>query len=440
MRYLYGDSTPFPLGYNFLATLESFMNASTRMVLLDVEGAILQKQRDEIAANRVKGLEALEQFHNVVMRAVQDTAQKVQHQHALEYARNVADFATRYIEEHRRNTLGANERELIQLRSDGDRRSNEMRAQLEAFLKSARFPVLKTKVSLRLNLDGREARHSGTAAFEHPDGIATSFTVAPHRAAAWAQPRKVSDFVTGVNLRVGVEKSWLRGTVTAKELSVDDWTIMQLEMSDESFELALRRKLTEKELLVFHIRRNEAGGIGGTVQHPGAPGSESLPGNLGGQDVTQIERIWVALKGAMREVVDQKEQLLNVSLDAQPVFESGLAIPFVVRLVSMFAPTVREIAKRSPNEFELTLKTEAEGGRREELYLRKEALVSTLQPLPAKGREVFAPLGLDSWVPSMTAAPPPVVAANPAPQIPVVVDAPPPHSGPPPPPPSKSRS
>ncbi len=428
MRYLYGDSTPFPLGYNFLTTLEAFMAASTRIVQLDVEGSVLAKQRDEVAQNRVKGLEALEQFHNVVMRAVQDTAQKVQHQHALEYARVVAEYATHYIEEHRRNTLAANERESLQVRGDSDRRASEMRAQLEAFLKAARFPVLKTNLSLRLNLDGKEARHSGTAAFEHPDGITTSFTIAPHRAAAWSSPRKVSDFVQGVALRVGVEKSWLRGTVTAKELNVDDWTIMQIEMSEEAFELALRRKVTEKEMLIFHLGRHD-GGVVGTVEHPGAPGAETLPGNLGAQDVAQIERIWAALKAATRDVLEQKEQLLSVSLDGQPVFENGLAVPFVVRLVSMFAPTVREIAKRSPNEFELTLKTEAEGGRREELYLRKEALVSTLQPLPAKGREVFAPLGLDSWVPSMSAAPPPVIVSERPPRL---SDSPPMHPAVPP--------
>ncbi len=427
MRYLYGDSTPFPLGYNFLSTLEAFMTASTRFVQLDVEGSQIAKQQGDLAANRVKGLEALEQFHNVVMRAVQDTAQKVQHQHALEYARAVAEYATHYIEDHRRNTLASNERESLQLRGDSDRRAGEMRAQLEAFLKVARFPVLKTKLGVRLNLDGREARHTGTAAFEHPDGITTSFTIAPHRSPSWSAPRRVSDFVQGVDLRVGVEKSWLRGTVTAKVLNVDDWTIMQADISDEAFDLVLRRKLTEKEMLVFQIRRNEAGGIGGTVEHPGAPGAEALPSNLSGQDVSQIERVWLALKTASREILDHKEQLLSVSLDAQPVFENGLAVPFIVRLVAMFAPTVREIAKRSPNEYELTLKTEAEGGRREELYLRKEALVSTLQPLPAKGREVFAPLGLDKWVPSMTAAPPPVAVSvsEPPPRMNLASDAPP---------------
>jgi hypothetical protein len=284
-----------------------------------------------------------------------------------------------------------------------------MRQQLESFLKIARLPVLKTRLSIRVNLDGKDARNSGTAALEHPDGITTAFTINPQRTPTWATPRKVSDFVQGVVLRVGVDKSWLSGKVTAKELNVDDWTIMQIDLSEEAFELALRRKINEKEMLVFHIRRNEAGVVAGSVEHPGTAGAEELSGTLGPQDVAQIERIWVALKNGTRDVVEQKEQLLNVSLDGQPVFENGLTIPFVVRLVAMFAPTVREISKRSPNEFELTLKVETEGGRREELYLRKEALLSNLQPLPAKGREVFAPLGLDGWVPSMTQVPPPVL-------------------------------
>ncbi|WP_205633644.1 hypothetical protein [Labilithrix luteola] len=85
---------------------------------------------------------------------------------------------------------------------------------------------------------------------------------------------------------------------------------------------------------------------------------------------------------------------------------------FVVRLVTMFAPTVREIAKRSPNEFELSLKMENDGGRREELYLRKDQLTSKLQPLSSAGRQVFAPLGLDTWVPGVTTAPPPTVEVS----------------------------
>ncbi len=433
MRFLFGDSTPFPLGYNFLTTLEAFMSAATRIVQLDVESQQLAKQREEIAQNRVKGLEALEQFHTVVMRAVQDTAQKVQHTHALEYASRVAEFASQYVEEHRRSTLASNERESLSLRADADRRATEMKAHLEAFLKAARFPILKTKLSLRLIADPKDQRPSGSASFEHPDNLQTSFTLAPHRAAAWSQMRRVADFAQGVDLMVGVEKSWLRGTVTAKQQNVDDWTVVAFETSDDTFQLTLRKKPTEKEMLVFHIRRTE-GGLIGTVEHPGAPGAEG-PANMVPQDLQQLERVWAALRTATRDVLEQKEQLLNVALDGQPVFEAGLAVPFVVRLVNMFAPTVREISKRSPNEFELTLKMEVEGGRREELYLRKETLVSQLQPLPAKGREVFAPLGLDNWVPSMTTAPPPVVVPPAPPPGP-----PPGPPGPPGPPPGPGQT
>ena len=419
MRFLYGDSAPFPLGYNFLATLEAFMAAATRIVQVEAESKGLGRQIEQVAAARVKGLEALEQFHTIVMRAVQDTAQKVQHQHALDYASKVAEFALQYVDEHRRATLNANERESAQLRAENERRMNDQRSQLDAFLKVARLPVNATKVTMRLVGDGsREAHHEVRAVFDNPDGIQTAFTLSTAKSPAWLQPRKVSELVQGVELMVGIDKSWLRGTVSPKQVNVDDWIITQFDMSDDAFELTLRRRLAEKEALQFHVRRTEAG-LGGMVQHPGVPGAESLPGTLSGADLAQLDKIWQALRLATRELIDHKEQLLAVNLDGQPVFEGGLVMPFIVRLVAMFAPTVREIAKRSPNEFELSLKMETDGGRREELYLRKEALVSKLQPLPSEGRAVFAPLGLDSWVPGTTTAPPGAVIPGPASSRPI---------------------
>ncbi len=426
MRFLYGDSAPFPLGYNFLATLEAFMTAATRIVQLESDARELTRQSEELAAGRVKGLEALDQFHTVVMRAVQDTAQKVQHAHALEYAHKVAQFASSYVDEHRRATIGASERESMQCRTENERRVAEQRQQLEGFLKVAKLPILATQVSMRLvAADGKDARarHDMSAVFDNPDGIQTSFNLGTHKVGAWAQPRKVSELAQDVELLVGVDKSWLRGTVTPKQVNVDDWIIQQFDLAEDAFALTIRRKLTEKEALQFILRRTEAG-LSGTVEHPGHPNAESLGGSLGTSDLAALDRVWQAIKLACRDVLEHKEQLVTLSLDGTPVFEGGLVIPFVVRLVAMFAPTVREIAKRSPNEFELSLKQESEAGRREEVYLRKEQLVNKLQPLSSIGREVFAPLGLDSWVPGLTTAPPPVVSSES--RVP-----PPPHSGPP---------
>ncbi len=417
MRFLYGDSAPFPLGYNFLATLEVFMTTATRIVQLESEARELTRQSDDVATVRMKGLEALDQFHTVVMRAVKDTAQKVQHAHALEYAQKLSDFAAHYVDEHRRTTVGASEREAAQCRTENERRILEQRAQLESFLKQARLPILATKLSMRLVTEGKDSRHQMSAVFDNPDGIQTAFTLSTSKIAAWAMPRKVSELAQGVDLLVGIDKSWLRGTVTPKQVNVDDWIITQFDLADDALALTIRRKLTEKEALSFQLRRTEAG-LSGIVEHPGQPNAEALNGQLGSADLAALERVWQALRAASREVLDQKEQLVSVGLDGSPVFEAGLVIPFVVRLVTMFAPTVREITQRSPNEFELSLKQETDGGRREEVYLRKDQLVSKLQPLSSVGRQVFAPLGLDSWVPGLTSAPPPIVSVGPPSQAP----------------------
>ena len=65
-------------------------------------------------------------------------------------------------------------------------------------------------------------------------------------------------------------------------------------------------------------------------------------------------------------LLDAKIRLVGLTLDDVDVFTSGLALPLTVRLVDTFAPIVRAIAERSPNNHELSLKMENEGGRREE--------------------------------------------------------------------------
>jgi hypothetical protein len=252
-----------------------------------------------------------------------------------------------------------------------------------------------------------------SAVFDNPDGIQTAFTLDASKVGAWAQPRKVSELAEGVELLVGIDKSWLRGTVTPKQVNVDDWVIAEFDLSEGALALTLKRRLVEKEALQFRLRRSEAG-LAGEVEHPGQPNAEALNGQLGASDLAALDRVWQALRLACRDVLDHKSQLLTASLDGRPVFEGDRVIPFVVRLVTMFGPTVREIATRSPNEFELSLKLETDTGRREEVYLRREQLVNKLQPLSSIGREIFAPLGLDTWVPGTTSMPPPVASVPPA--------------------------
>ena len=121
-----------------------------------------------------------------------------------------------------------------------------------------------------------------------------------------------------------------------------------------------------------------------------------------------VEKLWQAIRAECQALMDHKERLTKLELDGKDVFAEHLALDLVRRLVATFAPTAKEIAARSPSAEELSLKTESEDGRREEIYLKKEEIFRKLQPLPASGREVFAPLGLESWVPAVSMRPPPV--------------------------------
>lgn len=413
MRFLYGDSTPFPLGFNFLATLEAFMAAATRLVQLEQESSALARQTDETALARQRGLEALEAFHNVVMKAVGDTAQKVQHAHALDYARRVGDYAAQYVDEHRRTVQAATDQEQAHVVSENDRRVAEQRVVLERFLKTARLPVAATRLTVETLQEGKETSLQAHALFDNTDGIHTSFALAPERG-GWTAPRKVSELLDDVVLTVGVDKSWLRGTVTPKQVSVDAWTITAFELDEDTFGVELRKKLHDKESLHVHVTRRD-GLLAGHYESRGGAADQPL-GTVPVEDLAQLERLWLALKTTTRDLLDQKAQLTAVTLDKQDVFASRLLKPLVARFVQMFAPTVREIAQRSSNEHELSLKHETDAGRREELYLRKEQLTGQLQPLSTAGRQVFAPLGLDTWLPHGASLTPPPVGVGPSSQ------------------------
>ena len=108
------------------------------------------------------------------------------------------------------------------------------------------------------------------------DGIQTSFSLSAAKAPAWSQPRKVSELVHGMELMIGVDKSWLKGTVAPKQVNVDDFVITSFEASDAALELTLRKKLQEKEALTFHLRRGDTGD-GGRHQRSGFSGQLPTP-------------------------------------------------------------------------------------------------------------------------------------------------------------------
>lgn len=389
MRYLYGDSVPFPLQYNFLTTLETFVASAARAVELQFETQRVEASTAGAAAARAKSLDELEVFHRAVMRAVHECATRTTSPVATDYARQIQEHAARIVEQAKSSHGQSSERELAQVRSEIERRRAEIRAALETFLTVGRLPTTESRVSMRL-----EGHHNElSAVFQNPLGITTSFKLSTAGAPAWQAPRKVSEFAQGVDLQIGVKKSWIKRSVQPEIVHIDDFYISGFDLNDDAAQIKLRKKPDMRDAFVFLLRRNDAE-LHAEVQRPDEEAVEGLPSTVDAQDRAQLERLWQLLRAGCSDVLVHKERLLTAELDGLDVFEHDKCIPFIERVIKILAPIVIEISRRSPNPLELSLKHENDSGRREELYLRKADLAGKLEPLGPASRAIFAPLAI----------------------------------------------
>lgn len=388
MRYLYGDSSVFPHKFNFLSTLESFIACGARVVQLESEARSLQIATASAAAVRIKASDDLDRFHQVIVQAVQESTTKSMQPQTTEYSKQLVDFATRLVEDTKRAAVASNDRDQASVRAEVARRRSEIRSALETFLVAGRLPTLEAIVTMEF-----DGQCNFSSVVTSPEGIMTSFKLAPTRLPVWHSPRKVSDFAQSVNLMVGVKKSLFRRSIEPELINVDDYLITGFDLSDESAEIHLRKKLQERDAFVFKMTR-ESSGLTAEVSHPSEEGGADLPTTVEAGDRLHLDRLWQGLRTAADDVLDHKERLISLLLDGEDVFENDLALMLIERLIKYMAPTVGEIAKRSPNPMEFSLKVENDAGRREEIYVKKEDLLAKLMSLGEKERAVFAGFGL----------------------------------------------
>jgi hypothetical protein len=298
------------------------------------------------------------------------------------------------------------EREHANAGVEVGRRRSEIRDAVQGFLLVGRLSILESRVSMNLV----DSKNEVSAVFTHPDGIVTAFALSAAASPAWQVPRKVSDFATEVDLMIGVRKSLFKRTVATEAVRLDEYVLSGFDLSDDAAEIRLRRKVADpRDTFVFKLKRVDTE-ILAEVQRPTEIEAESGPPAIDSGDRLQLERIWQLIRAGVADVLAHKERLISVTLDGQDLFEHSLAIPFIERMLRLLAPTVNEIARRSPNAGELSLKTEDDTGRREEIYVKKDELAAHIEPLGEREKALFLPLNLlrEQWgaAPSVVVAPP----------------------------------
>ena len=387
MRYLFGDSAPFPAQYDFLVALEAFVANAARAVQLDAEVRDLRDAGRAAAQARSHALEALDSFHERTLRALEPTVIAEGEALTLEYARHVSDNALHVVEEIKRTAALTTASEHASMQAEIERRHAEIRTSLAAFLTMVRLPVTQSKVSMRF----QDGRNDLSAVLTSLETLTTTFTLTVRDAPAWHVPRRVGEFAKGVELPVGTKKSWFSKDVAHEMTGVDDYVIAGMDLSDDDAKITLRKKVTEKDSVVIDVRRID-GVLSAELTHPGESDAAALPTALDDAAIAHVERLWDALRTGVADVLGHRERLVAVSMNGGDVCEKDLVTPLIEKIIAQLAPTVAEIARRSPNALELSLKAESEQGRREEIYVKKADLAAKLAPLGPNEKKLFMPL------------------------------------------------
>jgi hypothetical protein len=225
-------------------------------------------------------------------------------------------------------------------------------------------------------------------------GLVASLTLAREAVEEWRAPRRVGDLVTALTLPVGVRRSLFKRTVAPETITLDDYLLGGFDLREDGAELRLRKKPELADSLVFTLKKPN-GELRAEVHYPEDADAEmGLPALLDPSSAQEVEKVWQRLRAAVDPLLKKRKQLLSLTLGGVDVLSSGLGTSVVSFMVAAIAPIVQEVARRSPNTQELSLKLENDTGRREEIYLRKSQLVAALSTAPAPERSVFDPLEL----------------------------------------------
>ncbi len=390
MRYLYGDSDPFPPQYDFLAALDVFCAQAARIVRLEAEARAFRVAAQEAATLRGRAVDDLEAFHREAVGALVDGARDSAQAAVTEYVRQLGDLATRIVALSRQSAVETSERELRAAIAEGTTRSVEVRDALEKLLIAVRLPVTESRVTMTLS--GTTNEFAGM--FAHKGGLVASFALGTKDLAEWQGPRHVRDFAQDVSLPVGIRRSLFKRTIAPETISLDEYILGGFELRDDQADLRLRKKPEQPDSLLFTIRRIEDR-VRAEAHHPDdAEADDGLPPLLDDTSAAEVERLWQLLRKASLPVMQNKKRIVTLELAGSDVFASGDGTKVVALIVDAIAAITTEVQRRSPNKEELSLKLENDAGRREEIYLRTENLRAALATVPAPERAVFDALGL----------------------------------------------
>ena len=368
-RILFGDSTPFPYGLDFLTALRAVVDCC--VALLSTQHAIDQALKR--SAQVEEGLKGERWKLDSLLDAVQKAASPFANASATLTA-SAAEVmaATRAVVERERVAVERRwSGELQQAQRIVDDASGSAYQALEAFLLKHCPP--QTGVSWRLVADteGYDAQVRLVTGF----GVEARFGVALPEGHVWSKLRRVADLAPGLSL------------TSPKTIRLDKLYVSEAVVEPERVSLWLRRSpRTGAGVRIVVVTETEDVEVQ-LLDELGQPQGDVY--ELDGDERATPFRLASALVDATFDLALRRQLMTGAALDGTTLRGRFEPREVCARLIAAYAPIVSEISRRSCAPEELMLRRDLGGGRREALFITRNELRARMQRLPPSLRALF---------------------------------------------------
>ncbi len=394
MKYLFGDSTEFPLQKDFLALLDNFIETSIKAITL--ENTVFDLKETIRDRRRLKNsvLDEMDNFLLTVDTAISEAVAGSKEQETIvKYAEKSREFLKKFIEDGETKFSEEVFQEIADFEKKVDETDEETRKILESFFIQDPIPIINKKYTVKAAKEG----YSAKVQVDYEGNISSVFNIASSEIPFWHGHVKARDFIKGVEIPARMKKPFLKKEPAPDIVSIDDYYLSDLVLSGKEIEVVFRKRLdTSAER--FRLKMNFMGEFAAEVYHAEENDIEkniqAVPKLKDALRILRLRELGEKIVEQTNALYPRKQRLEALYLDGKDVLEENLVFELMQKVAEIFAPTVSEIKKHSPSEEELSLKLEDEKGIRSEIYLRKSTVRERLKAINEKGDRLFTALNI----------------------------------------------
>lgn len=386
MRYLHGDSSPFPLNENFLETLANATDACVGLLHADVALEHARQATEHADTVVAKELARIDSLAAAIADAVQ--GQGAEPNSMTEAAAiRIAELSHAAIEDARRGVADWREETVAQANASVP----DVMSVLATFLVRHQLPNTQWGLQWRAGLNGGPARaqvHAVTM-----EGLNATFEVHLPMEHLWALPVRVATLEKTAVIQL-VRKGFFSGPRPRDE-HLDRYFVTHVTHTPERIAMTLSKSAREpSEGLEIQIRTGDRGGLCVMpVDAEGRPAGEVI--ELVGEAAAIVQRIWERVETTIADLLWYRKELRVATLQGTPIKNLRHPADIARIIVESIAPVVRDLRRHSRSSTELTLKRDLGDGRREELFIPHHEILAKLSGLAPHHRALFDAYGLE---------------------------------------------